>query len=154
MISIIMGSKSDSAVVEKGEKVLKDLGVDYETKVYSAHRTPKELAAYVESLQNRGIKIVIAVAGKAAALPGVVAAHTILPVIGVPVETKLMGGLDSLLSISQMPSGIPVAAMGTGNSGMINAALFACHIIALEDPEIEKAILSYRKNAAESVLEA
>ncbi len=150
MVSVIMGSKSDYPVVEKGLAVLDKLGVKYSVNVFSAHRTPKQLVEYVESLTD--VDVIIAVAGKAAALPGVIAAHTVIPVIGVPVETRVMGGLDSLLSIVQMPAGIPVGTMGIGNSGMINAALFCAHILALKNEEIKKAIIQYRKEAEEKVL--
>ncbi len=154
MVVIIMGSKSDYPVVEKGIRILDEFGVPYEVKAFSAHRTPKELVRYIESLDSRGASAVIAVAGKAAALPGVIAGHTILPVIGVPVETKFMGGLDSLLSICQMPGGVPVASMGIGDSGMVNAALFAIHIKALNDREIAEKLVSYREKMAKGVLDA
>ncbi len=149
-VAIIMGSKSDYSLVKEGEAILTAFDVKFETKVLSAHRTPEALVDYVSSLKDRGVQVIIAVAGKAAALPGVVAAHTTIPVIGVPVETKLLG-IDSLLSICQMPAGVPVATMGIGRSGMINAALFCIHILASDDPGLEQKLIAYRQEMAEKV---
>lgn len=150
-VSIIMGSKSDYALVKEGESILSTFDIKFEFRVLSAHRTPEALIEYVQGLKEKGVRVIIAVAGKAAALPGVVAAHTSIPVIGVPVETRLLG-LDSLLSMCQMPAGIPVATMGIGKSGMINAALFAVHILASEDPSLEQKLIAYRENMAQEVL--
>ncbi len=150
-VAIIMGSKSDYPLVKEGEDLLKAFDVSYDIRILSAHRTPEALVEYVKSLKDNGVRVVIAVAGKAAALPGVVAAHTTLPVIGVPVETKLLG-LDSLFSICQMPAGVPVATMGIGKSGMINAVLFAIQILAGEDPGLEQKLLAYREEMAQKVL--
>ncbi len=150
-VAIIMGSKSDYPLVKEGEDLLKAFDVSYDVRILSAHRTPEALVEYVKSLKDNGVRVVIAVAGKAAALPGVVAAHTTLPVIGVPVETKLLG-LDSLFSICQMPAGVPVATMGIGRSGMINAVLFAIQILAGEDPGLEQRLLAYREEMAQKVL--
>ncbi len=152
-ISIIMGSKSDLSLVRNGTELLDEFGIDYEMKILSAHRTPRELVSYVEGLANRGVKVVIAVAGKAAALPGVIAAHTDLPVIGVPVETSLLG-LDSLFSIVQMPGGIPVATMGIGKAGMVNGVLFAVHILSLHNDDIRAKLVEYRQRMTEKVLES
>lgn len=151
LVSIIMGSKSDYRVVKEGEILLKGFDVSFERKVLSAHRTPSHLVEYVEALKERGIRFIIAVAGKAAALPGVVAAHTTLPVIGVPMESSLLG-IDSLLSMVQMPQGIPVATMGIGASGMINAALFVISCLALEDQTLEQKLATYRAEMANKVL--
>ncbi len=150
-VSIIMGSSSDYSLVREGEVILNDFGIEFEVKVLSAHRTPNELVEYVSSLKEKGIKLIIAVAGKAAALPGVVAAHTTIPVVGVPVQTSLLG-IDSLLSICQMPSGVPVATMGIGKSGMINACLFAIHCLSVYDKVLEEKLLTYRRKMAEKVL--
>ena len=152
-ISIIMGSKSDFPLVHNGTAILDEFGIEYEMRILSAHRTPKQLVSYVEGLAGRGVKVLIAVAGKAAALPGVVAAHTNLPVIGVPVETSLLG-LDSLFSIVQMPGGIPVATMGIGKAGMVNAALFAVHILSLHNEDIKAKLIEYRQRMADKVLES
>jgi len=135
-ISIIMGSSSDLATLNGAIDMLKEFKVSFEVRVLSAHRTPKELAKYVEITTQRGTKVFIAAAGGAAALAGVVAAHTTLPVIGVPVETKSLKGLDSLLSTVQMPAGIPVACMGIGSSGAKNAALLALEILGTVDRKI------------------
>ncbi len=148
-IAIIMGSLSDQETMNKAEEILNELGISYEAKVLSAHRTPDLLLEYIQQIEKRGFKIIIAGAGGAAHLPGVIASRTILPVIGVPIETKILGGLDSLLSIVQMPSGIPVATMGIGNAK--NAGLMAAHILALENSEIKKRLEDYRKKMVEGI---
>ncbi|GAB4112460.1 MAG: 5-(carboxyamino)imidazole ribonucleotide mutase [Candidatus Caldatribacteriota bacterium] len=148
-IAIIMGSLSDQETMNKAEEILNELGISYEVKVLSAHRTPDLLLEYIQQIEERGFKIIIAGAGGAAHLPGVIASRTILPVIGVPIETKILGGLDSLLSIVQMPSGIPVATMGIGNAK--NAGLMAAHILALENSEIKKRLEDYRKKMVEGI---
>jgi 5-(carboxyamino)imidazole ribonucleotide mutase len=145
-ISIIMGSRSDLETINEAVAVLKEFKAGFEVKVLSAHRTPKELAQYVEAAPKRGIKVFIAAAGGAAALAGVVAAHTTLPVIGIPIETKSLKGLDSLLSTVQMPAGIPVASMAIGKPGAKNAALFALKILAVSDKKIEKALARHKQN--------
>ena len=145
-ISIIMGSSSDLETVDEAVSVLKTFKVGFEIKVLSAHRTPKELAAYVESASRKGVKVFIAVAGGAAALAGVVSSHTTLPVIGIPIETKSLKGLDSLLSTVQMPGGVPVASMAIGKAGAKNAALFALAILGITDKKIQKALVQYKKN--------
>lgn len=148
-IAIIMGSLSDQETMNKAEEILNELGISYEVKVLSAHRTPDLLLEYIQQIEKRGFKIIIAGAGGAAHLPGVIASRTILPVIGVPIETKILGGLDSLLSIVQMPSGVPVATMGIGNAK--NAGLMAAHILALENSEIRKRLEDYRKKMVEGI---
>jgi 5-(carboxyamino)imidazole ribonucleotide mutase len=145
VIAVIMGSQSDLETVSEAIKVLKEFKVAFEVKVLSAHRTPKELAEYVEVAKTRGIKVFIAAAGGAAALAGVVAAHTTLPVIGIPIETKSLKGLDSLLSTVQMPAGIPVASMAIGKAGAKNSALFALAILGASDKKISAQILKYKE---------
>jgi len=144
-ISILMGSKSDLETVNETINVLKEFKVSFEAKVLSAHRTPKEVVKYVEAAPKGGTKIFIAAAGMSAALAGVVASHTTLPVIGIPIETKNLKGLDSLLSTVQMPPGIPVACMAIGKSGAKNAALFALEILGLSDARIRVKLLNYKK---------
>ncbi len=144
-ISIIMGSQSDLETVNEAINLLKEFKAAFEIKVLSAHRTPKELAQYVENAQKNGIKVFIAAAGGAAALAGVVASHTTLPVIGIPIETKSLKGLDSLLSTVQMPAGIPVASMAIGKAGAKNAAIFALEILGVTDRKIESKLLKYKK---------
>ncbi len=151
VVSIIMGSHSDLETMEEAVKVLKEFRAAFEIKVLSAHRTPKELEKYVESAPKRGVKIFIAAAGGAAALAGVIASHTTLPVIGVPVETKSLRGLDSLLSTVQMPAGVPVASMAIGKSGAKNAALFALEILGIDDRKINAKLLSLRKMTAQKI---
>ena len=142
-VGIVMGSKSDQEVMRKGTEVLDELGIGYEFVVCSAHRNPERTAAYAREAADRGLKVIIAGAGLAAALPGVLAAHTVLPIIGVPVASGTLNGLDSLYAIVQMPPGIPVATVGIDNAR--NAAMLAAQILALTDKEVEKAIHSYRE---------
>ena len=144
-ISVLMGSKSDLETVNETINILEEFKVDFEVKVLSAHRTPKEVVQYVESAPKSGTKVFIAAAGMSAALAGVVAAHTTLPVIGIPIETKNLKGLDSLLSTVQMPPGIPVACMSIGKSGAKNAALFALAILGINDPKISAQLVNYKK---------
>ncbi len=150
-ISIIMGSDSDLETVRCGIDLLKEFKAAFEVKVLSAHRTPKELAKYVETANNRGVRVFIAAAGGSAALAGVIAAHTVLPVIGIPIETSSLKGMDSLLSTVQMPSGIPVASMAIGKAGAKNAALFALEILAVSDKAITSKLLSYKKSMREKI---
>jgi 5-(carboxyamino)imidazole ribonucleotide mutase len=152
-ISIIMGSKSDFATMQHTCKILEDFGVNFETKVVSAHRTPKRLYDFCESAKERGIKIIIAGAGGAAHLPGMVAAITDLPVLGVPVESRALKGLDSLLSIAQMPAGIPVGCLAIGEAGAKNAALLAIAILALSDETLAKKLEKFRQKQTKSVKE-
>ncbi len=147
LIGIIMGSDSDLGVMQKAFDVCKEFGVQYEVKILSAHRTPGQHAEYSKSAAGRGLKVIIAAAGGAAHLPGVTAAQTILPVIGVPIFTKSLNGMDSLLSIVQMPAGIPVATVAI--DGAKNAALLAIQIIALGDAELSAKLDEYKKKMAE-----
>jgi len=144
-ISILMGSQSDLETVSEAVNVLKEFKADFEVRVLSAHRTPKEVSQYVETAPKKGTRVFIAAAGMSAALAGVVAAHTTLPVIGIPIETKNLKGLDSLLSTVQMPPGIPVACMSIGKSGARNAAIFALEILGLSDSKIAIKLLNYKK---------
>ena len=153
-VAIIMGSKSDLEAVQSAIDVLKEFKIDFEAKVLSAHRTPKELQSYVADAQKDGVKVFIAAAGGAAALAGVIASHTVMPVIGIPIETKSLGGMDSLLSTVQMPGGIPVACMAIGGAGAKNAGLFAVEVLAVSDPVLQRKILEYRESMAAKVLEA
>ncbi len=142
-VGVVMGSKSDQEIMSKGTEVLDELGIGYEFVVCSAHRNPERTAAYAREASDRGLKVIIAGAGLAAALPGVLAAHTVLPIIGVPVASGALNGLDSLYAIVQMPPGIPVATVGIDNAR--NAAMLAAQILALTDTEVERAIRSYRE---------
>lgn len=152
LISIISGSKSDWPVMEHASLTLDTLNIPHEYKVLSAHRTPEALLAYLKTAEAHGVKMFIAAAGGAAHLAGVIAASTLLPVIGVPMNSVL-NGLDSLLSMVQMPGGIPVATMAIGKAGAINAALFAASILGFEYPQYREAIAVYRKNQAQAILE-
>lgn len=151
MISIIMGSKSDFPTMENACKILDEFKVEYEVKIVSAHRTPKRLYEFCENAKNRGVKVIIAGAGGAAHLPGMAASMTPLPVLGVPVESKSLKGMDSLLSIAQMPGGIPVGTLAIGNAGAKNAALLAISILALNDENLAKKLDEYRQKQTESV---
>lgn len=143
VISIIMGSKSDWETMKKAAQVLDDFGVAYEKKVVSAHRTPDLMFQHAEEARARGIKIIIAGAGGAAHLPGMVAAKTTLPVIGVPVKSRVLSGVDSLYSIVQMPGGVPVATMAIGDAGATNAALTALRILSIEDENIYEKLVAF-----------
>ena len=151
IVGIIMGSNSDWDVMSKATEVLDDFGISYEAKVVSAHRTPDEMFEYAETAQSRGLKIIIAGAGGSAHLPGMVASKTLVPVLGVPVTSKAMQGLDSLLSIVQMPKGIPVATFAVGESGAANAALFAASILADSDELLNKKLSSFRSRQRSKV---
>ena len=148
-VAIIMGSISDKETMKKAAEILEELSISYEMKVLSAHRTPDLLFEYIAQVEEKGFKVIIAGAGGAAHLPGVIASKTLLPVIGVPVETKALGGLDSLLSIVQMPGGIPVATVGIGNAK--NAGLLAAHILAIENSKIRERIKDYREAMAQKI---
>ncbi|MCG8431972.1 MAG: 5-(carboxyamino)imidazole ribonucleotide mutase [Candidatus Omnitrophica bacterium] len=150
-ISVIMGSQSDVETVEETIAILKQFKADYEVTVLSAHRTPGELAAYVETSGERGVKVFIAAAGGSAALAGVIAAHTTLPVIGIPMLTKHVGGLDSLLSTVQMPAGVPVATVAIGRAGARNAALLAIEILAITDADLRSKLAAYREEMAAKI---
>lgn len=147
LVGIILGSKSDMEAMEPCKKTLEDFGVPYELIVASAHRAPEKVAAWAKGAKDKGMKVIIGAAGKAAALPGVVASHTTLPVIGVPMKTSDLGGLDSLLSIVQMPKGVPVATVAI--NGSMNAALLAIQIIAVSDEEYAKKFADYKESQAQ-----
>ncbi|MDA0306879.1 MAG: 5-(carboxyamino)imidazole ribonucleotide mutase [Proteobacteria bacterium] len=153
LVGIIMGSKSDWEAMKNAADMLDTLGIAYEANALSAHRNPEQVSEYASSARDRGLKVIIAGAGMAAALPGVVAALTPLPVLGVPMETKVMGGLDSLLSMAQMPGGIPVGTLAVGKAGAKNAALLAAAILALSDDGIAKKLDGFRKEQNETVAE-
>ena len=146
LVGIVMGSDSDWPVMKAAAEICQQFGVSYEAKVVSAHRTPDDMADYGKSAANRGIKVIIAGAGGAAHLPGMLASHTTLPVVGVPVETKQLKGIDSLLSIVQMPKGIPVATVAIGNGQ--NAGLLAVRILATNDPDLRTRLIEYHENMA------
>ncbi len=150
-ISIIMGSQSDWSVMIEASFLLEELGIAHETKIISAHRTPDRMAEFAKSASSNGIKVIIAGAGGAAHLPGMVAAYTHIPVLGVPVETKALNGMDSLLSIVQMPAGVPVATFAIGNAGAKNAALFAAEILSLEHKSIRDTLASWRLQQSDEV---
>jgi len=150
-IGIIMGSQSDWPIMKNAADTLESLGVPFETKIVSAHRTPDRLVEYAKSAETRGIKVIIAGAGGAAHLPGMTAAMTAIPVLGVPIESKALKGMDSLLSIVQMPGGIPVGTLAIGKAGAINAALFAAQILALNNEAIASAIKAWRENQTNAI---
>lgn len=154
LVGIVMGSKSDWETMKHTADTLERLGIPYEVHILSAHRTPDQTAKYAENAESNGIKVIIAGAGCAAHLAGVIASKTLLPVIGVPMQTQALGGLDSLLSTVQMPAGVPVGTMAIGRAGAINAALFAAAILALNLPEIREKLEQYRKEQAEAVLKS
>lgn len=152
IVAIIMGSKSDWSTMKAASDVLNDFGVPHETKIVSAHRTPDLLFDFAKSAESRGIEVIIAGAGGAAHLPGMCASQTILPVLGVPVESRALKGLDSLLSIAQMPAGIPVGTLAIGEAGAKNAALLAVAILANSRPELRKKLQSFRSTQTKTVL--
>jgi 5-(carboxyamino)imidazole ribonucleotide mutase len=154
LVAVIMGSRSDWDVVKAACDTLDDLGIANEARVLSAHRTPDQLAAYVEAAEGRGVRVVIAAAGMAAALPGAIAAKTALPVLGVPIEGKLMGGLDAMLAMVQMPPGIPVGTLAVGKAGAKNAAILAASIIALGDADVRDRLHAFRRDQTQAVLDA
>src|ERR1700686_2698317 len=152
LVGIIMGSSSDWETMEHAAKTLAELGVAHETRVVSAHRTPDLLFEYASSAEQRGIEVIIAGAGGAAHLPGMTASKTVLPVLGVPVESKALKGLDSLLSIAQMPGGVPVGTLAIGKAGAINSALLAAAILGTKYPHIRKALRQFRSAQTKRVL--
>jgi 5-(carboxyamino)imidazole ribonucleotide mutase len=152
LVGIIMGSKSDWETMRHADEMLTRFGVEHECRVLSAHRTPEATQEYVTTAEERGIQVIIAGAGGAAHLPGVVAAYTILPVLGVPVESSVFHGLDSLLSIVQMPGGVPVATLAVGKAGATNAALLAISILAAGRPELRAKLVEYREEQRRRVL--
>ena len=150
-VSIVMGSQSDYKTMKLAENILKKIRVPYETKIISAHRTPKRMYEFAEKAEKDGIKVIIAGAGGSAHLPGMIAAITSLPVLGVPIESKKLKGLDSLLSIVQMPKGIPVGSLAIGEDGAINAALLSAAIIASHNPKIKNKLKAWRKSQTNKV---
>ncbi|MFZ0931041.1 MAG: 5-(carboxyamino)imidazole ribonucleotide mutase [Syntrophobacteraceae bacterium] len=152
LVGIIMGSDSDISVMEQAVRLVEEFGIPYEMKILSAHRTPDETAEYVKGLAGRGVKVLIAGAGWAAHLAGVCAAQTTIPVIGVPIDSSPLNGMDALLSTVQMPPGVPVATMAIGKGGAYNAAVFAVRILSLLDPELARRYASFRKKMAEDVI--
>jgi len=152
LVGIIMGSTSDWETMQHAAQTLEELGVAHETRIVSAHRTPDLLFEYASSAEGCGIEVIIAGAGGAAHLPGMTASKTVLPVLGVPVESKALKGLDSLLSIAQMPGGIPVGTLAIGKAGAINAALLAAAILGAKHPEIREALRKFRANQTKKVL--
>jgi 5-(carboxyamino)imidazole ribonucleotide mutase len=152
IVSIIMGSKSDWPTMEQASLMLNEFGVPHETRIVSAHRTPDLLFEFAKSAESRGIEVIIAGAGGAAHLPGMCASQTVLPVLGVPVETKALKGLDSLLSIVQMPAGVPVGTLAIGQAGAKNAALLAISILASSRPGLRKKLHSFRSKQTRTVL--
>ncbi|HUF03870.1 MAG TPA: 5-(carboxyamino)imidazole ribonucleotide mutase [Aridibacter sp.] len=154
IVGIIMGSKSDWDTMKNAADILKDFGVEHECKVVSAHRTPDLLFEYAKSAEDRGIEVIIAGAGGAAHLPGMTASQTVIPVLGVPVKSRALSGIDSLLSIAQMPAGIPVGTLAIGDAGAKNAALLAISILANSRPELRDRLKKFREVQTTSVLDA
>lgn len=152
IVGVIMGSSSDWETMRHAAQTLADFGVPHECRVVSAHRTPEWMAQYAAEAEGRGIEMIIAGAGGAAHLPGMTAGHTLLPVIGVPIQSKALNGLDSLLSIVQMPAGVPVATMAIGRAGAINAALLAVAILGQSRPELRAALRRFREERAAQVM--
>jgi 5-(carboxyamino)imidazole ribonucleotide mutase len=151
LIGIIMGSQSDWATMQASAQMLDLLGIGYESRIVSAHRTPDRMAAYAKEAEGRGLKVIIAGAGGAAHLPGMVASMTTLPILGVPVQSRTLKGMDSLLSIAQMPGGVPVATFAIGEAGAKNAALHAAAILGLTDASVKKRLESWRAKQTKSV---
>jgi 5-(carboxyamino)imidazole ribonucleotide mutase len=152
LVGVVMGSASDWETMQHCAEQLRSLGVPFETRVLSAHRTPEELSTWVRDAEARGVEVFIAAAGMAAALPGVVAAQTTLPVLGVPMQSKLLGGLDSLLSMVQMPGGVPVGVLAVGKAGAVNAAILATQVLAGSRPGLREAVAKQRAAQAEQIL--
>lgn len=152
-VGIIMGSQSDWPIMQHAAVILGSLGVAHEVRIVSAHRTPDRLVSYAKSARDRGLKVIIAGAGGAAHLPGMAASMTPLPVLGVPIESKALKGMDSLLSIVQMPRGVPVGTLAIGEAGAMNAGLMAASIIALQAPKVAEALDNYRASQTDSVAE-
>ena len=152
LVGIIMGSQSDWETMKHAADALESLDVPYETRVVSAHRTPDRMFEYAEQAAERGLRVIIAGAGGAAHLPGMVAAKTVVPVLGVPVQSRALNGMDSLLSIAQMPAGIPVGALAIGVAGATNAGLLAAAIIGSTEPEVRRALEDFRRQRTETVL--
>ncbi len=153
LAGVIMGSKSDWETIERTSETLRKLEIPHECRIVSAHRTPEWMAEYAKTAAARGIEVIIAAAGGAAHLPGMVAAHTALPVLGVPIKNSTLNGVDSLLSIVQMPAGVPVGTLAIGPAGAVNAALLAASILGNKYPEIRARLEAWRKKQTEAVLE-
>ena len=151
LVGIIMGSKNDWEVMKNCSAILSEFGIEHERRAISAHRSPELVADYVKSAEGRGLEVIIAAAGMSAALPGVSAAMTLLPVLGVPMEGTLMGGLDALLTIAQMPGGVPVGALAVGSAGAKNSALLAIRILANSRPELREKLRKYQAQMAEAI---
>jgi 5-(carboxyamino)imidazole ribonucleotide mutase len=151
MVGLIMGSKSDWETMRRTSEMLTQLGIAHESRIVSAHRTPDWMAEYAKTAMDRGLELIIAAAGGAAHLPGMVAAHTVLPVLGVPIKSSVLNGVDSLLSIVQMPAGVPVATLAIGNAGAANAALLAASILGIKYPEIRGRLEEWRREQTEVV---
>ncbi|MEK6677936.1 MAG: 5-(carboxyamino)imidazole ribonucleotide mutase [Nitrospirota bacterium] len=151
LVGIVMGSSSDIEIMEEAARILKEFGIPYEMTIASAHRSPKRTSEYAKSAVERGLEVIIAGAGSAAHLAGVIASETILPIIGVPIDSSPLKGLDSLLSTVQMPAGIPVATMAIGKAGAKNAGIFAAEILATKHPEILEKLINYRRRLAENI---
>ena len=153
LVGIIMGSDSDAPLMQEAAKVLQQFGIPYEMGVYSAHRSPHRTQQYVRSARERGLKVIIAGAGGSAALPGVAAAETILPIIGVPIDSSSLAGFDALLTVAQMPPGVPVASMGVGKFGAANAGLLAVEMLALGDESLSQKLIEYKAKLEQTVAE-
>jgi 5-(carboxyamino)imidazole ribonucleotide mutase len=154
LVGVIMGSKSDWDTMRHADEILTRFGVPHEVKVLSAHRTPQLTAEYASTAEKRGLEVIIAGAGGAAHLAGVVAAYTVLPVLGVPIESRILGGIDSLLSIAQMPGGVPVGTLAIGKAGSINAALLSIAILSIHRLDLREKLRAFRAEQAEKVLSA
>lgn len=150
-VSIIMGSQSDYKTMKLTAKILKNMGINFETKIISAHRTPNRMFDYARSAEKNNIVVIIAGAGGSAHLPGMISALTTIPVLGVPIESKKLRGLDSLLSIAQMPKGIPVGSLAVGEDGAVNAALLASSIVAINNPAVKKKLKNWRLSQTKSI---
>ncbi|MEQ1903323.1 MAG: 5-(carboxyamino)imidazole ribonucleotide mutase, partial [Pirellulaceae bacterium] len=152
VVGVVMGSKSDWETMSEAEKILKQFGVPHECRVVSAHRTPDTMVEYAKTAKSRGLKVIIAGAGGAAHLPGMLAAQTMLPVFGVPIQSRALNGIDSLLSIAQMPGGVPVGTLAIGTAGAINAALLAVRVLALNDAELAQRLQKFHDDQRDTVL--
>ncbi len=153
LVGVVMGSKSDWETMQRTSETLTALGIAHECRIVSAHRTPDWMTQYAKTALDRGLEVIIAAAGGAAHLPGMIAAHTPLPVLGVPIKSSILNGIDSLLSIVQMPPGIPVGTLAIGNAGAVNAALLAASILGSKHSEIRQRLVSWRERQTESVLQ-
>ena len=153
LVGVIMGSRSDWETMQRTIELLTALGIPHERRIVSAHRTPEWMAEYAKSAADRGLEIIIAAAGGAAHLPGMVAAHTTLPVLGVPIKSSVLNGIDSLLSIVQMPAGVPVATLAIGNAGASNAALLAASILGNKYPEVRTRLAAWRRDQTDAVMQ-